>query len=329
LGDLAAAHRVLTAPDRIGWNTRRDRTVARTKDRQRALARAKAERQIARRAAAARRKRQIQAGTAAGLALVLVVVGVLWQAGAFKHEKKKSVAQDCAWTNTPGTKDVGRPPTTKITKSGTQTMTITTNVGVIEAAIDVAKVPCTAASFTYLASKNYFDNTSCHRLTTEGAFILQCGDPQGDGKGGPGYRYKDENLPVKAPDPSADPSASPSSGNTAVDYPAGTLAMANSGADTNGSQFFIVYKDSKFDPKYTVLGTVTKGLDVVAKVGADGVDPSAENKGDGKPKTPVTIQSLTMSQPTPAAQPSASASTAPASGSAEPSASAPASTSKP
>jgi peptidyl-prolyl cis-trans isomerase B (cyclophilin B) len=283
--------------------------VARTKDRQRALARAKLERQIARRAASARRKRQIQAGTAAGLALVVVVLGVLWTSGVFKPSKKATAAQDCAWTDTtgPGMKNVGRPPTTKITKTGGQLMTITTNLGVIEAFIDVSKVPCTAASFTFLSGKDYFKDVTCHRLTTAGAYILQCGDPNGDGKGGPGYRFKDENLPVPAPNPSADPSASPSAASTMVDYPAGTIAMANSGPDTNGSQFFIVYKDSKFAPSYAVLGSVTKGLDIVQKVGTDGVEAGAANPSDGKPKTAITIQSLQMGQPG-AVAPSASAS---------------------
>ncbi len=275
--------------------------MARTKDRQRALARAKLERQIARRAAAARRRRQIQAGTAAGLALVLVVLGGLWYAGVFEPDsdpKKPSTASGdgCTWNAQSGgeVKDVGLPPTSGIVRSGLQTMTITTNQGVVEAQIDTAKVPCTAASFTHLAGKQFFDNSKCHRLTTEGIFVLQCGDPSATGKGGPTYRFADENLPQPVTDGSAL-------------YKAGTIAMANSGPDTNGSQFFLLYKDSpSLEAKYTVLGTVTKGLDVVEKVAAGGVNAGGSSATDGPPKTEVTIQSLAMSTPAPGAAPSPS-----------------------
>jgi peptidyl-prolyl cis-trans isomerase B (cyclophilin B) len=291
-------------------------TVARTKDRQRSLARAKLERQIARRAAAARRKRQIQAGTAAGIALVLVVLGGLWIGGVFEPDKVNPTAQKCAWTTeqSEGSKDVGRPPTQKILESGFQTMKLTTNKGELEALIDVAKVPCTAASFTFLAGKDYFKDVKCHRLTTDGIFVLQCGDPAATGKGGPGYKFADENLPVPAssapnPDPSAGASA-PAAGK--VLYKAGTIAMANAGADTNGSQFFIVYKDSTMDPNYAVLGNVTKGMEWVENVSKAG---TADGNTDGAPKEDVIIQSLTMSagEQAPAAStaPSTPASTAP------------------
>jgi peptidyl-prolyl cis-trans isomerase B (cyclophilin B) len=294
--------------------------VARTKERQRALARAKLERQIARRAAAARRRRQIQAGTAAGLALVLVVLGVLWFSGVFKRDKAgntPSTAQDCTWTPESGSnaKDVGFPPTTGIAKSGTQTMTITTDKGIVEAEIDTSLVPCTAASFTHLASKNFFDNTQCHRLTTSGIYVVQCGDPSGTGSGGPTYKFADENLPTPTPSASdgASPSAAPS---VSPQYTAGTLAMANSGPNTNGSQFFMVYKDSALDAKYTVIGRITKGLDVVQKVADGGVAEGGTSPTDGKPKIPLTIQTLTM---TPAGgAPSAEPSPATSSGSATP-----------
>ena len=284
--------------------------MARTRDRQRALARAKLDRQIARRAAAARRKRQIQAGTATGIALVLIVLGTMWYAGAFEPDKAKpQAAADCAWNTESGenAKDVGRPPTTDIAKSGIETMTITTNQGVIRAAIDVSKVPCAAASFNFLASKQYFDNTKCHRLTTEGGYVLQCGDPSATGSGGPGYRFADENLPT--PDPAASESASPEPSASASAapalYKAGMIAMANSGPDTNGSQFFIVYKDSPvFEAKYTVLGRITEGLDIVEKIASGGVAEGGSSATDGKPKVDVTIQTLTVGDPEPA--PSAS-----------------------
>jgi peptidyl-prolyl cis-trans isomerase B (cyclophilin B) len=278
--------------------------VARTRDRQRALARAKLDRQIARRAAAARRRRQIQAGTATGIALVLIVLGTLWYAGVFEPDKAKPTANaDCAWNPAEGTnaKDVGRPPTSGIPKSGIETMTITTNQGVIRAAIDVSKVPCAAASFSYLAEKKFFDNTQCHRLTTEGGYVLQCGDPSATGSGGPGYRFADENLPTAEP-PASDPAAASASPSAApAIYKAGMIAMANSGADTNGSQFFIVYKDSPvFQPNYTVLGQVTQGLDIVEKIAAGGVAEGGSSATDGKPKVEVTIQTLTVGDAEPA-----------------------------
>ena len=293
--------------------------MARTRDRQRALARAKLDRQIARRAAAARKKRQIQAGTAAGLAVVLIALGALWFSGFFDGEKDKNPPQGsgtCAWNSTEGgenVKDVGRPPTGDIQTSGAETMTITTNQGVIKAIIDTAKVPCAAASFSFLSGKGYFDNTKCHRLTTDGGYVLQCGDPSGTGSGGPGYRYADENLPQPLPSASTDPSASPSASASAAAgqalYTRGMLAMANSGDDTNGSQFFIVYKDSPvFQAKYTILGTVTEGLEVVDKIAESGVAEGGTSPTDGKPKVDVTIQSLIMSSndapaETPSSQP--------------------------
>src|SRR5439155_2204559 len=181
-----------------------------------------------------------------------------------------------------GTKDVGKPPTSGEPRTGTQTMTITTNLGVITATVDTAKAPCTAASLTYLASKKFYDNSPCHRLTTSGLYVLQCGDPSGTGSGGPTYELAEENLPTgKRPA-----------------YPAGVIAMAK-GNDpgTTSSQFFIVYKDTEIEPVYTVVGRVTAGLDIVQKVADAGIakptDPN--NPNDGSPKTAVTIKSLTMS----------------------------------
>jgi peptidyl-prolyl cis-trans isomerase B (cyclophilin B) len=162
-------------------------------------------------------------------------------------------------------------------------MTVTTNVGSLDVVVDTAHAPCTAASFTYLASKKFFDNTPCHRMTTSGIFVLQCGDPSGTGTGGPSYEFAEENLPTdKRPA-----------------YPAGTVAIAKTQSPgTSSSQFFVVYKDTELPADYTVLGKVTKGLDVVQKVADAGVTPAdPSNPADGAPKTKVTIQSLTVSAP--------------------------------
>jgi peptidyl-prolyl cis-trans isomerase B (cyclophilin B) len=187
---------------------------------------------------------------------------------------RRGRAGTCTWRRTPvgpQTHDVGTPPPA----AGTQTvMTITTNLGTIAIRLDPAGAPCTVASFAYLAGRHYFDGSRCHRLVTSGIYVLQCGDPSGTGQGGPAYQFDDENLDA-----------------TAGMYPAGTVAMANAGPGTNGSQFFIVYRDSQLQPDYTPFGQVTSGLDVVTGVANAGEDTGT---GDGHPKMPVTIQNLTV-----------------------------------
>jgi peptidyl-prolyl cis-trans isomerase B (cyclophilin B) len=135
-----------------------------------------------------------------------------------------------------------------------------------------------------LARTGFFTNTECHRLTTQSIYVLQCGDPSGTGQGGPGYQFQDENLNYFG--------AAGSSGT--VTYKAGTVAMANSGPGTNGSQFFLVYKDSPLAPSYTPFGTITKGLDILQAISTQGSDNS-NGTGDGKPKESVTIQSVSIS----------------------------------
>jgi peptidyl-prolyl cis-trans isomerase B (cyclophilin B) len=289
------------------------------------------ERQLARRAAKARRNRQLQAGLAVGLVLVVAIVVGLFVGGVFSSKPKPATTATCAW-NTPANAadltDVGRPPTSGEQRTGTETMTLATDQGTVSISLDLAKAPCAGSSFKYLAGKNFFDNTLCHRLTTSGIFVLQCGDPKATGSGGPAYTFADENLPAApasasasasaSADPSASAGASPSASASAapsqgtVTYARGTVAMANSGPDTNGSQFFIVYKDSQMAPNYSVIGTVVSGLDVVDKIAAGGaVDAKGAATTDGKPKTAITIQTLTVG-----AAPTASSSGAAPSGSA-------------
>lgn len=150
-------------------------------------------------------------------------------------------------------------------------ITLNTNCGAIEIATD-AKAPNTAGIMSYLAQNKYFDATKCHRLTTDGLYVLQCGDPTATGSGGPGFQFDDENLPTDAL------------------YPRGTVAMANSGSNTNGSQFFLVYKDSPLPPNYSVWGTITQGLDVLEAVAAAGVSGGGT---DGNPAQEVVIATAT------------------------------------
>ena len=153
------------------------------------------------------------------------------------------------------------------------TATIVTNQGTVVATLDGTKAPHTVNSFKFLADHKYFDNSPCHRLTTQGIFVLQCGDPTGTGQGGPTYQFKDENL-------------------ANASYTQGVVAMANSGPNTNGSQFFLIYKDSATLPKkYTVIGKITEGLNVVQKVANSGEDDS-NGPGDGHPNTDVIIKNV-------------------------------------
>jgi len=302
--------------------------VASSKTRQRKLARAKMERQIARRAAQIRQQRQRLAIGIVSVVVVLGAVGTAWALGAFSPSRKPAapVAASCTWsdagTGNANLKDVGKPSTTAPPNTGTEKMTITTNLGTVTATVDLAKSPCTAASFAYLAGKNFFSNTRCHRLSTTWN-ALQCGDPTGTGQGGPKYTYANEYVPTTpAPTPSDSPSPTPnpsasddtSGGGTDVIYPAGSIATANTAPNVNGSQFFILYKDGVLPPNFTLFGQVTAGLDVVQQVAAAGADNAfaSLDGGGGHPKKDITIQTLTMgNQPQPSGSAAASPTPAP------------------
>ena len=146
--------------------------------------------------------------------------------------------------------------------------------------------PCTVNSFASLIGQKYFDNTKCHRLTTSPDLaVLQCGDPKGDGTGGPGYQFANEYPTDQYP--ANDPKLK-----QPVVYPRGTLAMANAGTGTNGSQFFLVYKDSQLPPDYTVFGKIQDdGLATLDKIAKAGV---AGGGDDGPPATEVTIKSMLL-----------------------------------
>ena len=186
----------------------------------------------------------------------------------------------CTYTKSgQAAKDVGL-PTYDATKAASYlkpfTATIKTNQGDIVVQLAADKAPCTANSFKHLAESKYYDNSPCHRLTTDNIYVLQCGDPTGSGSGGPGYQFGVENAPADG------------------NYPAGTLAMARtSDPGSNGSQFFVVYKDTQLPDAngYTIFGHVTKGLDVVQKVADAGVEGGG---GDGAPVQKVTVQTVTI-----------------------------------
>ncbi|MDN4175083.1 peptidylprolyl isomerase [Nocardioides sp. SOB77] len=195
--------------------------------------------------------------------------------GSSAAPEKQADGPSCTYAEDgqPAAKEVELPPS-RATVSGTVTGTITTSVGDIGLELDADKAPCTVGSFVSLAEQEYFDDTTCHRLTTAGILVLQCGDPTATGTGGPGYTVPDEIEGDET-------------------YPDGTLAMANTGApDSGGSQFFIVYGDTPLDPAYTVFGTVDEaGLKVVQEAAKAGTGP------DGvAPATPVDIESVTIDE---------------------------------
>ncbi|MGZ4520460.1 MAG: peptidylprolyl isomerase [Mycobacteriaceae bacterium] len=181
------------------------------------------------------------------------------------------------------------PPTTAVSARGTVAVTLATSAGDIGLSLDRALAPCTVNSFLSLSKQSYFDNTRCHRLVTSGIYVLQCGDPSGTGKGGPGYVFANEY-------PTDQYAASDAALTKSVNYPAGTLATANTGKpNTNGSQFFLVFHDSPLPPQYTVFGTIDPpGLAAIEKVAAAGTEESGTAPGDGEPKTPVSISAVRL-----------------------------------
>ncbi len=266
--------------------------------RERELARMRAERQAARRAAEEARRRQRRNALLAGIAALAVVgavVAIALVVGLGGDSKKPSATPTatattagstkygnlggvgtCSYTKqgTAARKVDGIPPTSKVRTTGTQQVTFETTQGTIKADLYTSKAPCTVNSLKFLADQGFYDNTPCPRVVTSGLFVLQCGDPTGSTSGGPGYVYPDENL-------------------EGATYPAGTLAMANGGPGTNGSQFFLVYKDTQLDPAYTPFGKITSGLDVIEKVAAKG-DDGSNPAGGGKPKLAISLKKVTV-----------------------------------
>ena len=184
-------------------------------------------------------------------------------------------------------KPVEAPKAGKVpTDPATISVSMSTDQGNIGLVLNNAEAPCTVNSFASLAQKGFFDDTVCHRLTTADALgVLQCGDPSGTGSGGPGYQFANEYPTNQYPD--NDPALQ-----KAVLYPRGTLAMANAGPNTNGSQFFLVYKDSELPPNYTVFGTIdATGLETLDKIAKGGV---AGGGTDGKPATEVKVKSVLL-----------------------------------
>jgi cyclophilin family peptidyl-prolyl cis-trans isomerase len=262
------------------------------------------QRQLERRAEQARKRRRNIGILVTTIAVVVVVGAALLLTGVLNGDDDPSAAADgtssapatsstAATTNPDGTIsctyspdesgntnliDVGTPPDPEATPTqGTVNLLMSTNQGDLTLTLDRAKAPCAAASFAYLTGQGFYDDTPCHRLVNEEAFgVLQCGDPTGEGSGGPTYKYAEEVTPETT-------------------YPRGTIAMAKTSApNTTGSQFFLCFVDTTLPPEYTVVGTIDEaGLQVLETVAAGGIEDVGPT-GDGAPAIPVQIESMTV-----------------------------------
>ena len=206
----------------------------------------------------------LAAGAALGLAALLPLAGAAPAAGA---------AGGCSSTRPPGPavqRTFAAPPKLTINRAAKYTATMDTTCGKIVIALDPRRAPLTVNNFVFLARKRFYDGLTFHRAVP--GFIIQGGDPKGDGTGGPGYEFRDE-LPKDG-------------------YPPGAVAMANAGPNTNGSQFFIVTGDaSGLANDYSKFGRVTKGFDVARRIAALG-------RADQRPSHPVWIRTIRVSAKT-------------------------------
>jgi peptidyl-prolyl cis-trans isomerase B (cyclophilin B) len=288
-----------------------------TNEQRRAAAKRKLDRQLERRATRAKRQRLIT--IIASVTGVLVVVGAVVATVVITNKDSSSTASastttsadpgapqpaadgklpefvapaglgsDCQYAPTgEASKKVNPPRTGQVPTDPPQvSVSVVTNQGNIGLQLDNAKAPCTTNSFASLAGQDYFKDTPCHRLTTsEGLSVLQCGDPTGQGIGGPGYEFANE-YPTNQYQPDNPALQQP------VLYPRGTVAMANAGPGTNGSQFFLVYKDSQLPPNYTVFGTIDEtGLATLDKIAGAGVKGGGQ---DGPPATEVLLKTVQL-----------------------------------
>ncbi|MCV7434158.1 peptidylprolyl isomerase [Mycolicibacterium bacteremicum] len=288
-----------------------------TNEQRRAAAKRKLDRQLERRAARAKRQRLLT--IIASVTGVVVVVGAVVATVVITNKDSDTTAsasttssvdpnapqpvadgklpafaapaglgQDCQYPAAgTASKPVNPPRTGAIPMDEAEvSISMATDQGNIGLLLNNAQAPCTVNSFASLAQQGFFNDTPCHRLTTSDSLsVLQCGDPTGQGTGGPGYQFANE-YPTNQYQPDNPALQQP------VLYPRGTIAMANAGAGTNGSQFFLVYRDSQLPPEYTVFGTIDDtGLATLDKIAAGGVAGGGQ---DGEPATKVMVKTIAV-----------------------------------
>lgn len=289
-----------------------------TNKQRREATRRQLQRQLERRAEEARKRRRNTLVGVAAFTVVLVVGGVLWFSGVFDDEpaadseaSSEPEAAACSYTPAdpadpnanPNLTDVGVPPEPDGSTEPV-VLDVASTQGAFQMTLDPTTAPCATNSMKYLAENAFFDGSPCHRMVNSEVFgVLQCGDPTGSGSGGPTYSYLAEPESVAGLAPSPD--------GAAAIYPRGSVAMAQGGGDpatgappTIGSQFFICFQDTQLPPDYTLVGTITAGLEVIEAVAAAGNDGSFEvapdgspGPGGGAPVTPITLTTVTVAPP--------------------------------
>ncbi len=257
-----------------------------TNKQRREAARRQLQRQLERRAEEARKRRRNLLVGVAAFTVFIVVGGVLWFTGVFDEPAEDPAASTdtetlaCTYSPAdpanPSLTETGTPPE----PDGSTTpvvLDVESTQGAFQMSLDPVNAPCATNSMKFLASSGFFDGSSCHRLVNSEAFgVLQCGDPSGSGSGGPSYSYTSEPESVAGLAPAPD-------GASAI-YPRGSIAMAQGGQPpTIGSQFFICFQDTQLPPDYTLVGTITAGLEVIEAVAAGGNDGTFETNPDGSP----------------------------------------------
>ncbi len=256
----------------------------------------------------AEKSRPLKIGAAAAVVILAIVAGIWFLATRDSEEQITADEETTTTTEAPemepltmaraealpatvtceypeagdASREVSTPATENISTEGTVTVTLDTTQGPIGMELDRSVAPCTVNVIEHLASEGYYDDTVCHRLTTSGIHVLQCGDPSGSGAGGPGFQFANEYPTDELDGPATSP----------VIYPRGSIAMANAGPDTNGSQFFLNYEDSPLAPDYTYFGQISEEglttLDSIAEAGAEG------GAADGAPAEEVRIETASV-----------------------------------
>lgn len=284
-----------------------------TSKQRREAARRRLQRQLERRAEAARKRRRNLLVGVAAFAVVILVGAVLFLTGVFddKPEEEPEASADtvdCTYTPTdpaanPNLTDVGTPPAQASTVDPV-IIDVASSSGPFQMTLDPANAPCATNSTKFLTEAGFFDGAPCHRMVNSDVFgVLQCGDPSGTGSGGPAFSYTAE--------PESTATLAPASDGQSVIYPRGSIAMAQGGQPpTIGSQFFICFTDTQLPGDYTLVGTITSGLETIDAVAAGGNDGSFETAPDGSPgpgggapNIPVTLDTVTVAAPAEGAAP--------------------------